>query len=203
MGLSVRQLARFLGVTASFVAHVESGRRGLPPALAPRLLLLSRLLPPPLGQGLPAPEAAPAYDPLAPLPQPDQLLTPSAEPWAATPATPELPPAAGSSPEAAAPPLRRRLRDCRLQLLTQGQRLTQLQARAAALAHRRWAIAQLQAAPPLPEPAEAARYARWLGELVTDLARDEPDPAAAAAARHLLAARVASLRAEAAVLAAR
>ncbi|UOQ73712.1 hypothetical protein [Hymenobacter cellulosilyticus] len=40
------------------------------------------------------------------------------------------------------------------------------------------------------------------GELATDLARDEPDPAASAAARVLLAARVTALRAEAAALAA-
>jgi|GEM_PF-6324859 len=30
-GLSVRQLGRWLGVSAGFVAHIETGRRGLPP----------------------------------------------------------------------------------------------------------------------------------------------------------------------------
>ena len=68
------------------------------------------------------------------------------------------------------------------------------------MAHRRWGLAQLQAASAPLEPAEATRSARWLSELTTDLARDEPDPAATAAARRLLAARVAGLRAEVAAL---
>ncbi|RAK64051.1 hypothetical protein DLM85_19090 [Hymenobacter edaphi] len=186
MGLSTRQLARYLGVSTGFVSHVEAGRKGLPPALAPRLLVLSRLLPAPLGQGPPAPPDPAAYDPLAPLPTPEPALTGDG------------PVPADAAP--AAEPLRHRLRDCRLQLLTQGQRLTQLQARAAALALRRRGLAQLQAATGPTEPTEAARYARWLGELSTDLARDAPDPAGATAARLLLAARVAGLRAEVAAL---
>ncbi|GAA4378384.1 helix-turn-helix transcriptional regulator [Hymenobacter koreensis] len=181
LGLSMRQLARYLGVTAGFVNHLETGRRGLPPALAPRLLHLAQLLPPPLGPGPTTPPEPPVYAPLAPLPAPDA----------------QLPPA---PPDAAPEPLRRRRRDCQLRLLVQGQRLAQLQARAAVLAHRRWGLALLQITPAPPEPPEAARYARWLGELATDLARDEPDPAAAAATRHLLAARVAGLRAEVAAL---
>ncbi|MCB2409371.1 helix-turn-helix domain-containing protein [Hymenobacter lucidus] len=185
-GLSLPQLARYLGVSTGFISHVEAGRKGLPPALAPRLLQLSRLLPPPLGQGLPAapaPDSAAHYDPLAPLPSPDALLAPIMSALAAAPET-----------------LRSRLRDVRLRLLTQGQRLAQLQRSADALAHRRRGLAQLQASPAPTEPAETARYARWLGELATDLARDEPDPAATTAARLLLAARVAGLRAEAASL---
>ncbi|TGE13888.1 helix-turn-helix domain-containing protein [Hymenobacter elongatus] len=185
LGLTVRQLARYLGVSGPFVAHVESGRRGLPPALVSRLLTLSRLLPPPLGQGLPAAAVLPVYDPLTALPPPELLLA-------------ELPDTAAPAPEA----LRRRLRDCRLQLLTQGSRLAQLQARAATLVRRRHGLAQLRAAPLPADPTEAAHYTRWLGELATDLAVADPDPAAAAATRHLLAAHVTGLRAEVAALAA-
>ncbi|OON70676.1 helix-turn-helix domain-containing protein [Hymenobacter sp. CRA2] len=182
-GLSLRQLGRYLGVSAGFVSHVETGRKGLPPALAPRLLGLSHLLPPPLGQGAATPPEPVIYAPLQPLPPPEALGT--------APIGTALP-----APE----PLHRRLRDCRLRLLEQGQRLAQQQARAAALAHRHWGLVQLQAAPTPAEPKEAAHYARWLGELATDLANDDSDPAGAAAARHLLAARVAGLRAEAAWL---
>ncbi|TGE26329.1 hypothetical protein [Hymenobacter metallicola] len=147
------------------------------------------MLPPPLGQGPPAapelPESA-IYDTLAPLPTPDALLQ----------ATDLL-----TSTVPAFEPLRQRLRDVRQLLLQHGQRLTQQQSRAALLARRRRGLAQLQSAPFPVEPTETARYARWLGELATDLARDEPDPSQAAAARLLLAARVAALRAEAALLA--
>ncbi|TGE20416.1 XRE family transcriptional regulator [Hymenobacter aquaticus] len=188
-GLSVRQLASYLGVSAGFVSHLETGRKGLPAALAPRLTVLSRLLPPPLGQGPPAPPEPPEsaiYDTLAPLPAPDALLAATELSGATTPA-----------PE----PLRQRLRDARQQLLQYGQRLAQQQSRAVLLARRRRGVAQLQTAPFPTEPAETARYARWLGELATDLARDEPDPTQAAADRLLLAARVAALRAEVALLA--
>ncbi|MCR5887796.1 hypothetical protein LRS06_08395 [Hymenobacter sp. J193] len=184
-GFSTRQLARYMNVSIGFVSHLEAGRKGLPPALAPRLLLLSHLLPPPLGQG---PTEAPEpllYDPYRPLPLPEVLG--SEQPEAPVPA-PEL--------------LGRRLRDCQLRLLTYGQQLARVQASANALARRRRGIAQLQAAAPPTEPMEAAHYARWLGELATDLAQADPDPAGAAAARHLLAARVAGLRAEVAALAA-
>ncbi|MCB2378756.1 hypothetical protein LGH70_14230 [Hymenobacter sp. BT635] len=185
LGLSVRQLASYLDVSASFVAHVEARRKGLPPALAPRLQGLSRLLPPPLGQGPAALPEPPLYDPLAALSAPDALLQATELPTAATPA---------------AEPLRQRLLDGRQQLQELGQRLAQQQARAVALARRRRGLAQLQTAPFPTEPAETARYARWLGALATDLARDEPDPAATAAARLLLACRVAALRAEVALL---
>jgi transcriptional regulator with XRE-family HTH domain len=183
LGLSVRQLGRYLGVSASFIAHLEMGRKGLPLALLPRLLLLSALLPPPLGQGPPAWPAPPVFYPLDPLPLPEAFVG-------------ELP--AAVPPAAAA--LRRRLRDCRLLMLTQGQHLAQRQTRAAALAHRRRGLAQLQAAPAATEPTEAAHYARWLHNLALDLDRDEPNPAAASAARLVLAARVAGLRAEVAAL---
>ncbi|MCB2409369.1 hypothetical protein [Hymenobacter lucidus] len=185
LGISVRQLARYLGVSMGFVTHVEAGRKGLPPTRVPRLLHLVLLLPPPLGQGPPTPPPPPApYDPLRPLPAPDPALPPA----------PPAPPA----PE----PLRRRLRDVRLRLLLVGRELVRQQRLAAALAHRHAGLRQLQAAAPPPEAAEAAHYARWLHELASDLARDEPDPAATAAAYLLLTARVAGLRAEAALLAA-
>ncbi|PJJ48648.1 helix-turn-helix domain-containing protein [Hymenobacter chitinivorans] len=187
-GFSVRQLASYLGVSAGFITHMETGRKGLPASLVPRLTVLGRLLPPPLGQGPPAPPELPEsaiYDTLAPLPAPDALLEVT-----------ELPGATAPAPE----PLRQRLRDARQQLLQYGQRLAQQQNRAVLLARRRRGVAQLQTAPFPTEPAETAHYARWLGELATDLARDEPDPTQAAADRLLLAARVAALRAEVALL---
>ncbi|UOQ73713.1 helix-turn-helix domain-containing protein [Hymenobacter cellulosilyticus] len=69
-GLSVRQLAHYLDVSAGFIAHIETGRKGMPAAMAPRLHGLSRLLPPPLGQGPAAPPEPSGYDPLTPLPHP-------------------------------------------------------------------------------------------------------------------------------------
>ena len=60
-GLSQQQLARYLGVSAAFVGHLEAGRKALPLALAARLR--------PLAQGVPAPVALPHR--LPPLPPPD------------------------------------------------------------------------------------------------------------------------------------
>ncbi|PJJ48647.1 hypothetical protein [Hymenobacter chitinivorans] len=182
-GLSMPQMARYLSVSTGFVSHVEAGRKGLPPARVPRLLHLSGLLPPPLGQGPPPAEAPAApFDPLTALPAPDPLVPlPPAEP-------------------AAAEQLRRHWRDYQLQLLTLGQRLALLQRQAAALAHRRRGLALLRAATPPPGPAEAAHYARWLDELAADLALADPDPVATATAGRLLAARVAGLRATLALL---
>ncbi|WP_170170374.1 helix-turn-helix domain-containing protein [Hymenobacter perfusus] len=181
LGVSLPQLARYLGVSASFVSHLEAGRKPLPAALLPRLLRLLSALPPPLGQGPPAVPLPPPYNPLLPLPAPEQLAPPL--------------------PEAPAPePLRRRLRDQRLRLLTLGTELAAAQTRAAALHHRRLGLARLHTLPPPPEAAEAAHLARWLQALAEDLRRDDPDPAARAAALHLLAARVAGLRAEVAAL---
>ncbi|UOQ52944.1 helix-turn-helix domain-containing protein [Hymenobacter cellulosivorans] len=185
LGVSTRQLGRYLGVTAGFVSHIEVGRRGLSAARLPRLLWLSHLLPPPLGQGQPAVPGPALFEPLAPLPAPDELL----------PAWP------ASAPEPAAEALRSRLRECRLLLLTHGEELARLQGRATQLAHRRWGLAQLRAVAPPADPDEAAHYARWLAELADDLAREEPSPATAAAYL-VLRARVAGLRAEVAALAA-
>lgn len=185
LGVSLPQLARYLGVTASFVSHLEAGRKPLPAALLLRLVQLLPALPPPLGQGPPAPPPLPApFDPLHPLPAPEQLAPPL--PYA---------------PAAPAPdPLRRRLRDQRLRLLTLGTELAAAQTRAAALHHRRLGLGLLRTLPPPPEAAEAAHLARWLQTLADDLLRDDPDPAARAAALLLLAARVAGLRAEVAAL---
>ncbi|SHK04210.1 hypothetical protein SAMN02746009_00155 [Hymenobacter psychrotolerans DSM 18569] len=185
LGLSTRQLAHYLGVSMGFVTHLEAGRKPLPGALLPRLLLLARLLPPPLGTGLPLPELPPPHDPLLPLPAPERLAPPLPD----APAPPE--------PET----LRRRLRDQRLRLLTLSQHLAAEQARMAGLARRHHGLALLRAALPPPEAAEAAHYARWLARLSDDLTRDDPTPAVRAAALHLLAARVAGLRAEVAALA--
>jgi transcriptional regulator with XRE-family HTH domain len=179
-GLTLQQLARYLGVSVGFVAHLEAGRRPLPAALADRLIHLGRLLPPPLGQGPPAPPDAPAPDLFGTL----------------------APPAAPASPEPLDPePLRRRLRDCRLKVLVLGQQLDGLHARAAALARRRRGLAQLMAATPPAAPAEAAHYAHWLAELAEDLALADPRPAATATQRLLLAVRVGALQAEAEALA--
>lgn len=181
-GLTVRQLARYLGVSSGFVSHLEAGRRGLPPALAPRLLRLTSLLPPPLGQGPSAAEAPPApFDPLAALPAPDPLVRLPAEPVSVE-------------------QLRRPWRRYQLQLLEQGQRLALFQRQTAALAHRRRGVALLRAAPAPTHPAEAAHYACWLEELTADLALADPDPGARAATGRLLAARVAGLRATLALL---
>ncbi|UOQ54470.1 helix-turn-helix domain-containing protein [Hymenobacter cellulosivorans] len=176
LGISIRQLARYLGVSMGFVTHIEAGRKGVPPALLPRLLRLAQLLPAPWGQGPPAPPPPPApYDPLLPLPAPTSAQVPE--------------------------PLRQRLRDVRLRLLVVGRELARQQVLAAALAHRHAGLQLLHTAAAPPEPAEADHFAHWLHELALDLARDEPNPAATATTRHLLAARVAGLRAEAAALA--
>ncbi|MCC2546136.1 helix-turn-helix domain-containing protein [Hymenobacter sp. BT175] len=171
-GLSIQQLARYLGVSRGFVAHIEAGRRGLPAALAPRLLHLSCGLPPPLGQGPPASVPLPA--------SPDPLPAPEALPAEAT----------------APAPLRARLLTCRLRLLEAGRRLAEAERIAADREHRRRGLHQLQALPPPPAPAEAARYARWLTELDEDLAHNEPDPTARAVAHCLLKGRIAGLHAE-------
>lgn len=182
-GLTVQQLARYLGVSKGFVSHLETGRKALPPALAERLLALARLLPPPLGNGpptAPPPTPDPATDPL-------HVALALASPAAVTATWPE--------------PVRHRVRACRLRALDVAQRLTGLHARAAALAHRRRGLAQLAAAPAPPGPIAAAHYARWQQELADDLALADPDPAASATARQLLAARLAGLQAEVAALA--
>lgn len=183
LGLSVRQLARYLGVSAGFVSHLEVGRKQAPEALALRLLPLARLLPPPLGSG-PPDDAPPA-------------LGPDADPLTLALALAPAETTAGAWPAA----VHRRVRACRLQALAVAQRLASLQAHAAALAQRRRGLARLAAAPVPPGPAEAARYARWRQELAEDLALADPDPAAAATTRQLLAARLAGLRAEVAALA--
>ncbi|RIY12837.1 hypothetical protein D0T11_03695 [Hymenobacter rubripertinctus] len=182
LGLSGRQLGRYLGVSVGFVAQVEAGHKPLPLALVPRLLHLLPALPPPLGQGPVPPPAPVPYNVLLPLPAPEPLVPP-----------PPTPPDAGV--------LAARGRSVRLRLLRQGTALAAAQARAAALHQRRLALAHLLALPPPPEAAEAAHLARWLRGLTTDLTRDDPAPAARAAALRLLAARVAGLRAELAALA--
>ena len=55
-GLSQIALAQYLGVTRGQVAHVEAGRRSLSPSANQQLNRLADLLPPPLGEGPPAPD---------------------------------------------------------------------------------------------------------------------------------------------------
>ncbi|UOQ73709.1 helix-turn-helix domain-containing protein [Hymenobacter cellulosilyticus] len=184
-GLTVRQLARYLGVSSGFVSHLEAGRRGLSPALAPRLLVLTPLLPPPLGR---------ARHPLLRPPPPSIH-------W--RPCPPRRCRAAAPGPattEHLRRYWRRYWRRYQLQLLSQGQQLALFQRQAAALEHRRAGLVLLRAATPPTDPAEAAHYARWLDELAADLTVADPDPAATAATGRLLAARVAGLRATLALL---
>ena len=65
-GLTQTELARYLGVSAGLVAHLEVNRRRATPAMNKRLLRLAQLLPPPEGTGPPAPAfAAPPEAPEA------------------------------------------------------------------------------------------------------------------------------------------
>ncbi|MDB5270639.1 MAG: DNA-binding transcriptional regulator, XRE-family domain, partial [Hymenobacter sp.] len=52
-GLSQQELARYLGVSAGFITHLEAGRKATPAAQALRLTRLARLLPPSEGHGPP------------------------------------------------------------------------------------------------------------------------------------------------------
>ena len=65
-GLSQQQLADWLGLGVGFVGTIEKGRRPLPAALTGRLLVLARLLPPPLGSGPPAPAPLLPHPPALP-----------------------------------------------------------------------------------------------------------------------------------------
>ena len=162
-GLSQLQLARYLGVSAGFVAHLEAGRKAPAATTVGRLTPLAALLPPPEGSGSPA----------APVP-------------AATAANPAALPDGPATP-LAPEPLRRRQLACRLQAALLTQRLLRLQKRAAALTRCRRGLAQLRAAVAPTAPAEAARYARWLMEQAEDLAFAKRDPAVRAATQVLLA----------------
>ncbi|RTQ52540.1 hypothetical protein EJV47_05890 [Hymenobacter gummosus] len=57
-GLTQAELAQFVGVSRALLGHDEAGRRVLPEAAAHRLWVLARFLPPPDGQGPPAPDFA-------------------------------------------------------------------------------------------------------------------------------------------------
>ncbi len=172
-GLTQHELARYLGVSAGFVGHLEAGRKRPPLAAVQRLTRLALLLPPPEGYGPPA-APAPAATPDNPAALPD---------GPATPLAPGL--------------LHGRRRACLLQAAALGQQLRRLQARAAALACRRRGLARLQTA---FGPAADAADARWLAGLAEDVAAADRDPAAAASAQVLLAVRIAALTAEAEAL---
>jgi hypothetical protein len=177
LGLSQQQLADWLGVAVSFAHAVESGRKPLPPVLAGRLVVLARLLPPPLGSG---PPAAPP------------LLLPALP----TLAWPPLPP----GPALAPGPLVTAARTARLAALRAEAELLRRHTRARALAQQRQGLARLQAAPLPAEATEAARWPAWLAALAADLAAADPDPAREAALRQALAIRAAARRAEAEAL---
>lgn len=180
-GLSQQQLAAWLGVTVGFVGALDTGRAALPAARVPRLLVLARLLPPPLGTGPPAPPPA-EVPPImaAPLPLPPLATDPLGVPDPV--------------------PLRAAARAARLAALTAERKLLHLHARAAALALRRRGLAQLRAAPPPPEAAEATRWATWLADIAAELLAADPHPARTAAQCQLLAVRAATRATEAATL---
>lgn len=162
LGLTQAELARFIGISREHLANHEAGRKDLGEAPRHRLWVLARLLPPPDGQGPPAPafalgteadEAAPSTD----LPGP-------------------LDPA----------PIRARLRRCRFWITKARFDLGQRKRPAEGHARRRWAVQVLRAAwlPPtdpaaLPAPGRLAyplatpdpvADAHWLARLAADTA---------------------------------
>ncbi|MFD2784362.1 helix-turn-helix domain-containing protein [Hymenobacter rubripertinctus] len=183
-GLTQAELSQYLGISSSQVAHLEAGRRRATPLANLRLTRLAQALPPPDGQGRPAPlppatEALPApVLPLPPLPGP---LAPAL--------------------------LARRQRQLarRLALLLRDER--RLCQQVAAQAHRRWAgpvLAAALAPRPTPDPAgatptEQAHAQRWLAALAPAPPSAQLPEAATALA--LLLVRRAALQAEAATLA--
>ena len=61
--LSQRELARYLGLTRTQIANVETGRHSFSPVAERRLLHLAELLPAPHGSGQPLPPAAAPAEP--------------------------------------------------------------------------------------------------------------------------------------------
>ncbi|MFD2785052.1 helix-turn-helix transcriptional regulator [Hymenobacter rubripertinctus] len=186
-GLTQAELARWLGVSAGMVAHLETGRKPLSLALARRLRPLELLLPPAAG-GL-GPEPPPPPDPLD--------LT--------TPAPAALPPA----PPLEAAPLRARLRRVRYLAGKARFELEGRQMLAGQAARRAWGLGVLAAllapepgtgpvpAPLAPDPAlRPAEDARWLARLRADTAPPPLTPTR----RALLALRLHLLLEEAAAL---
>ncbi len=157
--LSQDDLARYLGVTRTQIAHLEAGRRRASASQNKLLDDLARLLPPPEGSG-----------PLAPIFEKPTLL--------AVPPAPALP----SLSQLPAAPLRQRQR----QVLAQAARLRLLlhqQGKGYVLQQRRqWGLGVLQAGL-LAGPTDAAQQAhrlRWLATLAADVAAAAPSPAAEA-----------------------
>jgi len=69
LGLTQAELGRFIGVSREQIANHEAGRKDLSSAPRHRLWVLARLLPPPDGQGPPAPAFTETEDtPLDPAP---------------------------------------------------------------------------------------------------------------------------------------
>ena len=178
--LTQQELAAWLGVSEAQAGHLDTGRRGLSPAVAEALAPLVAALPPP---------TAPAAGAL-------RLAS------VAGAAPPALAP-----PEAA--PLAARLDYCRHHAARLRRQLRPLLAQATVAARWAAALPALRAAlPPDPGPAAAPDPAtawpawlawhrhRWLAQRPTAL------PPAASARYHLLRLRAEALEAEAAALAA-
>jgi transcriptional regulator with XRE-family HTH domain len=181
-GLTQEELGRYLGTSATYIGHLEAGRRRASGPQNKRLDDLAQLLPPPEGTG----PLAPAFE---------QLPLPAVPP---VPTLPGLGPLPGAQ-------LRRRL----LQVLAQAARLRLLlhqQAKGRVLQQRRqWGLgilqAELLAGPALAaDPAAQAHRQRWLATLAADVAASAPSPAAEAA-HTLQVVRWLALELEAATLA--
>lgn len=151
------ELGRYLGTSATYVGHLEAGRRRASGPQHKRLDDLPQLLPPPEGSGPPAP----IFE-KPPLP--------------AVPPVPALP-GLGPLPDAS---VRRRM----LQVLAQAARLRLLlhqQAKGCVLQQRReWGLGILQAGllagPALAaaEPTTQTHRQRWLAGLAADVAAAAP-----------------------------
>jgi transcriptional regulator with XRE-family HTH domain len=180
-GLAQAELARYLGVSAGLVAHLEAGRRQASPLLFQRLERLAALLPPPTGAG-----------PVAP------VFRAVVVPTAVAPLTPELPPYVVLAPR----PVQVRQRQVKSQAAGLRWALHRADKRMGLQSRREWGLALLQTALPtsaLPA-AEQARLDHWLQVLAADVAATALGPVALT--KHaLMVVRVLALDAEAATLA--
>ncbi|WP_400191665.1 helix-turn-helix domain-containing protein [Hymenobacter sp. B81] len=179
-GLSQDELGRYLGVSRALVAHFEAGRRRPSRLADQRLARLAALLPPPTGHGPVAPHW----------------------PALATPTLPAPPPLPAFDGEWAARPLQRRLLQVQAQAARLRWELHQASKGAKLQQRRAWALAQLRAALPpadLADAAELAHLHRWLTVLAADIEAAAPTPASRAA-QALLVLRIQALEYEAAAL---
>ncbi|RTQ47508.1 XRE family transcriptional regulator [Hymenobacter gummosus] len=170
--LSQQELARYLGLTRTQVANVETGRTNFSAAAERRLLHLAELLAPPHGGGPPLP---PAADPAAPDPDPLRQRLRRCRHLAG---------------------------QARFELHGLRQRLPAGEYRRRALAQLRAALLPPTPPPGVPDPTfDAAHAAHWLARLDADTAAALPD-AAGYAQLALLEVRLSALEHEAGLLAA-